>query len=194
MFADLPPPLPPVIQSPLPYELSLEERPRSQIDLVVIHCTELPDLAAARAMGEQVLYDSGTGNSGHYYIDRDGSVHQYVRLERIAHHVRGYNPRAIGIELVNIGRYPDWLAAGSQSMREPYTEPQIVALMALLRSLQTELPALRFIAGHEELDTAEVPASDDAGISVHRKLDPGPQFPWGRVMQSITLQRLHPPS
>ena len=137
-----------LIQSPLPYELLLEERPLERIDLVVIHCTELPDLANARAFGEEVLYDSGTGNSGHFYIDRNGSVHQYVRPERIAHHVRGYNPRAIGIELVNTGRYPDWLAAGSQAMHEAYTEQQITALVNLLAYLQRELPALKFIAGH----------------------------------------------
>jgi len=191
MLADLPP-LPPILPSPLPYELLLEERPRSQIDLVVIHCTELPDLAAARATGEQVLYESGTGNSGHYYIDRDGSVHQYVQVERIAHHVRGYNPRAIGIELVNVGRYPDWLAAGSQAMHEPYTEAQIVALLSLLRLLREEIPTLAYIAGHEELDTTRVAASDNAAVQVHRKLDPGPLFPWQRVMQSTPLQRLRP--
>lgn len=185
---------PPVIQSPLPYELLLDERPRSWIDLVVIHCTELPDLAAARGFGERALYDSGTGNSGHYYIDRDGSVHQYVRVERIAHHVRGYNPRAVGIELVNIGRYPHWLAAGNQSMHEAYTDEQILALVGLLRYLQQELPTLKFIAGHEELDTTEVPASDDESVLVHRKLDPGPLFPWDRVMQAIALERLDPAS
>ena len=188
----MPADLPPIIQSPLPYEQLLEERPRSRIDLVVIHCTELPDLAAARATGEQVLYDSGTGNSGHYYIDRDGSVHQYLRVERIAHHVRGYNPRSVGIELVNAGRYPDWLAAGSQSMREPYSGAQIVALLRLLGVLQKEIPTLGLIAGHEELDTTEVPASDDGAVMVHRKLDPGPLFPWKRVMQSTSLQRLIP--
>ncbi len=187
-----PVPRPFVIQSPLPYELRLEERPLAQIDLVVIHCTELPDLQTARQFGEEVRYDSGTGNSGHYYIDRDGSVHQYVRVARIAHHVRGYNPRSVGIELVNTGRYPDWLAAGKQSMDEPYTEAQIVALLGLLGSLQRGLPALAYIAGHEELDTTEVPASDDASVLVHRKLDPGPLFPWDRVMQSTTLQRLDP--
>ena len=187
-----PVPRPFVIQSPLPYELRLEERPLAQIDLVVIHCTELPDLQTARQFGEEVRYDSGTGNSGHYYIDRDGSVHQYVRVARIAHHVRGYNPRSVGIELVNTGRYPDWLAAGKQSMDEPYTEAQIVALLGLLGSLQRGLPALAYIAGHEELDTTEVPASDDASVLVHRKLDPGPLFPWDRVMQSTTLQHLSP--
>ena len=82
---------------PLPYEARLEARAPSQIDLVVIHCTELPDLALARQYGERELYASGTGNCGHYYIDRDGSVHRYVDPLRIAHHVRGYNARAVGI-------------------------------------------------------------------------------------------------
>jgi len=188
----MPDDLPPLIQSPLPYESLLDARSRSQIDLAVIHCTELPDLATAREYGERVLYDSGAGNSGHYYIDRDGSVHQYVALERIAHHVRGYNPRSVGIELVNTGRYPDWLAAGNQSMGEHYADQQIHALIALLNQLQQELPSLKFIAGHEELDTTQVPASDDDEVLVHRKLDPGPLFPWHRVLQAITLQRLAP--
>ena len=183
---------PPILWSPLPYEQLLEERSGSLIDLVVIHCTELPDLTAAREFGEQVLYESGTGNSGHYYIDRDGSVHQYAGIERIAHHVRGYNTRAIGIELVNAGRYPDWLASGSQSMHEPYTEAQIVALLDLLRLLRDQIPTLAFIAGHEDLDTTRVAASDDADVQVQRKLDPGPLFPWPRVMQSTRLQRLVP--
>jgi len=180
------------VLSPLPYESLLELRPRDRIDLVVIHCTELPDLASARSYGEQVLYDSGTGNSGHFYIDRDGSVHQYVSVERVAHHVRGYNPRAIGIELVNTGRYPDWLAAGNQTMEETYTEAQVASLIGLLHSLETQLAALAYIAGHEDLDTTKVPASDDASVQVHRKLDPGPLFPWKRVMQATTLQRLRP--
>ena len=59
---------PPVIRiDPLPYATALAARPLDNIDLVVIHCTELPDLAMARAFGERVLHaDSGTGNSGHY--------------------------------------------------------------------------------------------------------------------------------
>ena len=178
---------------PLPYVERLATRPREAIDLIVVHCTELPDLPTARQYGERLLYDTGTGNSGHYYIDRDGSVHRYVDVERIAHHVRGYNPRSVGIELVNIGRYPHWLAADRQSMDEPYTEAQIVALLGLLESLQREVPSLEFIAGHEDLDTTRVPASDDENVLVHRKLDPGPLFPWDQVMHAITLQRFDPP-
>jgi N-acetylmuramoyl-L-alanine amidase len=178
---------------PLPYEESLELRPPAAIELVVLHCTELPDLATAREYGERVLYPSGTGNSGHYYIDRDGSIHVFVRPERVAHHVRGHNERAIGIELVNRGRWPDWLDSRHQAMDEPYTEAQVSSLAALLQALARDYPALRAIAGHEDLDTEEVAASDDASRRVRRKRDPGPRFPWQRVLAQVPLQRIAAP-
>ncbi len=189
---------PPEIQveihaEPLPYADQLETRPADSIDLVVIHCTELPDLAMAREYGERVLYpDSGTGNSGHFYIDRDGSVHQYVETTRVANHTRGYNPRSIGIELVNTGRYPDWLDSGHQAMAEAYSAAQIDTLIDLLHQLASQHPALQWIAGHEDLDTTWVASSNDPDVRVARKRDPGPQFPWDRVEGAISLQRLRP--
>ena len=64
----------PVIHArPLAYEHNLQARESDGIDLVVVHCTELPDLEAARDFGMQIRYpESKTGNSGHFYIDRDG--------------------------------------------------------------------------------------------------------------------------
>ncbi len=181
----------PLIQrQPLPYADALTARDAGQIDLVVIHCTELPDLATAREYGERVLYASGTGNSGHYYIDRDGSILEYVDPSRIAHHTRGYNPRSIGIELVNTGRYPDWLDSRRQAMDEAYTEAQVESLIALLADLQAQIPSLRLIAGHEDLDLDEVEASDDPSLKVRRKRDPGPQFPWRRVLEAAALARI----
>jgi N-acetylmuramoyl-L-alanine amidase len=174
----------------LAYVEKLEARPIEAIELVVVHCTELLDLAAARTAGERVLYPSGTGNSGHFYIDRDGQVHLWVPLERIAHHVRGHNARSVGIELVNRGRYPDWLASGSQRMDEPYTAAQIAALRSLLGRLQADLPNLREIAGHEDLDTDQVAASDDPAKRVFRKRDPGPLFPWEAVLADLPLVRI----
>ncbi|ALN64741.1 N-acetylmuramoyl-L-alanine amidase family protein [Lysobacter antibioticus] len=169
----------------------MQARDPATIDLVVIHCTELPDLATAREYGERVLYpQSGTGNSGHYYIDRDGSVSRYVAPERIAHHTRGYNERSIGIELVNTGRYPNWLDSRHQAMDEAYTPAQIDALQALLAALRAQLPSLSLIAGHEDLDTTQVEASDDPTRQVRRKLDPGPRFPWPQVLDACGLQRL----
>ena len=176
---------------PLPYERLLDARPLSQVDLVVIHCTELPDLATAREYGERVLYPaSGTGNSGHWYVDRDGTVERWVDPARIAHHVRGFNPRSVGIELVNSGRFPHWLDSRHQAMDEPYPEAQLQALAELLQALCAGLPALRWIAGHDDLDTDQVPASNDASVLVHRKRDPGPMFPWPRVLEAVPLQRL----
>ncbi len=197
MIPDLSPMPPAFIESvqinPLPYELRLDTRPLSQIDLIVIHCTETLTLDSAREFGERVLYEgSGTGNSGHYYIDRDGSTTLYVRPDRIAHHVRGYNPRSIGIELVNTGRYPHWRDSKHQAMGEAYPGAQIIALIALLTQLQRQFPSIKFIAGHEDLDREMEAAMDDPNVQVPRKRDPGPLFPWVRMMDAVELERLIP--
>lgn len=185
-------PSPAIHDWPLPYAARLRERALADIDLVVIHCTELPDLATAREYGERVLHRDGSGNSGHYYVDRDGALHRFVEGTRIAHHTRGYNERSIGIELVNTGRWPDWFAADHQMMSEPYPPAQIDALLSLLRALRAECPNLRWIAGHEDLDTGTVPASDDPSVQVFRKRDPGPMFPWKEVLSDCGLQKLAP--
>jgi len=184
--------MPAIHDQPLPYVAKLPERPAAAVTLVVIHCTELPDLATAREYGEKVLYDSGAGNSGHYYIARDGTVYRYVPGTRVAHHVRGWNPQSIGIELVNTGRYPDWFDSRRQTMTEPYATAQTAALRALLAQLRSEFPNLHQSAGHEDLDTARVAASDDPTKTVPRKLDPGPLFPWGEVLEGSGLARIKP--
>ena len=184
--------LPPATAHWLPYVDRLDRRNPGDIDLVVIHCTELPDLAMARQFGERELYASGTGNSGHFYIDRDGRILQYVPLGRVAHHVRGYNPRSVGIELVNTGRWPHWLDSAHQAMVEPYTTAQMAALAELLDALYRHLPALSLIAGHEDLDREQVPASDNAAVQVWRKRDPGPRFDWDDVLAGTPLVRLQP--
>jgi N-acetylmuramoyl-L-alanine amidase len=179
-----------IIPHPLPYVDILPGRPASDVDLVVIHCTELPDLATAREYGERVMHPSGAGNSGHFYVDRDGRVEAYVPGTRVAHHTRGYNPRSIGIELVNTGRYPDWFRSDNQVMTEPYPAVQVEALLGLLAVLRRDYPALAWLAGHEDLDTGVVQASDDPARQVPRKRDPGPCFPWARVLQASGLARL----
>lgn len=181
----------PIHDTPLPYEAQLVERRAEDVDLLVVHCTELPDLAMARTYGERVIYtDTGTGASGHYYIDRDGTVSRYVDPLRVANHTRGYNPRSIGVELVNLGRYPDWFDSRRQVPTEPYTAAQIDALVALVAELQTQFPNLSRVAGHETLDTARVAASDDDTLTVPRKVDPGPRFPWTEFLERTGLDRL----
>lgn len=172
----------------LPYADRLDLRPMDQVDLVVVHCTELPDLALAREYGERIHYSAaGTGNSGHFYIEEDGAVHQWVPLERIAHHVRGNNARSIGIELCNLGRYPNWLDSRHQDMTAPYPAAQLAALSTLLDDLTARLPTLAHISGHEHLDTGRVSASNDPLLKVRRKRDPGPLFPWKSVLAECRL-------
>lgn len=172
---------------PLDYEEKLDSRPIEQVQLLVIHCTELPDLATARTYGEKILYPSGTGNSGHFYVNRDGSIEQWVKPEKIAHHVKGHNKQSIGVELVNTGRYPDWLHSDSQNPEEPYPDVQIDQLIALINHLHRNIPSLNHITGHEDLDQSLVAASNDSSIKVRRKIDPGPLFPWQYITQKTQL-------
>ncbi len=180
----------PIQDWPLPYEERLAERLPSAIDLVVIHCTELPDMAMAREFGERIRYeDSQTGNSGHYYIDRDGRTLRFVSDLRVAHHTYQFNPRSIGIELVNLGRYPNWNDSRHQAMTEPYTAAQIESLLALLKQLRHDYPNLRWIAGHYELDQRTEPSSDNPDLLLPRRIDPGPMFPWTDVVTGSRLER-----
>jgi N-acetylmuramoyl-L-alanine amidase len=179
-------------QRHLSYAQRLDSRRSEDINLFVVHCTELPDLAMARVYGEKVHYpEAQTGNSGHFYIDRDGSIEQWVPLDRVAHHVKGFNPRSIGVELVNTGRYPDWFCSDNQKMSEPYPVLQIKALVALVEHLQTRLSGLEKIAGHEDLDTGMIASEDQSDTMIRRKLDPGPLFPWSELMDNVSLHRIY---
>ncbi|NQZ09296.1 MAG: N-acetylmuramoyl-L-alanine amidase [Algicola sp.] len=178
-----------VVQQPLPYHNKLQLRDISSVDMIVIHCTELPTLELSREFGETVHYKSGTGNSGHYYIDKDGVVYQYVADNRVANHVRGHNEHSIGIEIINNGRYPDWYTTGSQQNVEAYTPQQVHSVIKLVHRLSEQYPSIRNIAGHQELDQSLMPSSDDPNIKIRRKVDPGPLFPWAQLMSTVELSK-----
>lgn len=182
--------MPGAAQNPLSYVDRLDTRAPESIRLVVIHATELPDMETAREYGERIHHDeSRTGNSGHFYIDRDGSVEQWVPLDRVAHHVRGHNRASVGIELVNRGRWPDWYDSRHQAWEETYPDSQIEALIELLSMLERKLPGLAEIAGHDQLDLDWIEASDNPEITVRRKTDPGTAFPWSQVLSAINLRK-----
>ena len=182
---------PGIISRPLSYADKLELRAAEDISLIVIHCTELPDLTMAREYGEQIHYPaSGTGNSGHFYIDQDGRVEQWVDPLRVAHHVAEMNQHSVGIELVNRGRYPHWFDSRHQLVDEPYTQVQVDALIALLGQLTKVFSNLTRIAGHQDLDARMIPSEDDPTIEISRKIDPGPLFPWLDVLSETSLERV----
>ncbi len=185
--------MPAIEDWPIAYAQRLEARDPATVDLVVIHCTELPDMAMAREFGERIHHEATrTGNCGHYYVDRDGRVFRFVDDTRVANHTRGYNARSIGIELVNLGRYPRWADSRHQAFTEPYARAQLLALDALIAHLRRALPGLRWIAGHEDLDRRLEPASDDPDVLLPRRRDPGPLFPWDESLPGYGLARLQP--
>ncbi|GGX76128.1 N-acetylmuramoyl-L-alanine amidase [Streptomyces hiroshimensis] len=161
----------------------LPERRLDTITAVVLHATELPDFDEALLEADKTARESesGRGMCGHLYIDRDGTVHQLVPLERVAQHVRGHNTSSIGIELINRGRYPRWFDADHQTPTEPFPAAQVQSLLEVLRTLHSECPRLTELYRHSDLDTALVPAADRSEVKVHRRIDPGPLFPWTDV-------------
>lgn len=145
-----------VIQIPSPNHN--ERRP----NYVVIHDTSNDNIERPL----KTLTDPDREVSAHYLIGRDGTLYQLVDEHRRAWHagqsywggLTDLNSASIGIELDNTGD-------------EPYAEAQIDRLIVLLKELQVRhrIPSGN-VLGHGD-------------IALRRKVDPGWQFPWGRLAQ-----------
>ena len=141
----------------------------------------------------RVLYQNGTGASGHYYIDRDGNMEQYVPDDRIANHTVGWNNKTLSIELVNEGRFPEHYQSDQQKTIHFYPQKQIDTLVELLTEFKRRYPTIKYVQGHEDLDRRKVPSTDDPTIFVERKMDPGNTFPWVEVLDQVDLIKQIPP-
>ena len=133
--------------------------------VIVLHYTEQDSV-------EQSLHTLRTRNSGgpvssHYLVGDDGAIYQLVADAHRAWHAGGgrwgtitdLNSVSIGIEIDNDGR-------------EPFSEPQVQALLRLLDDLTARLRIPRSqVIGHSDLAPA-------------RKIDPGPRFPWRRLAEA----------
>ena len=146
----------PTVMRPSP---NYDERRPTQ---VILHHTS--NDTAEHALN--TLTTASRGVSSHYLIGRDGRVYYLVDERQRAWHAgesywagqRDLNSTSIGIELDNNGR-------------EPFAEPQIVALLALLADLRAryKLPATGFLAHGD--------------VAPGRKTDPSALFPWKRLAQ-----------
>ena len=132
-------------------------------DLVVIHYTAMPDLAAARHR----LCDPASEVSAHYLIDTDGTVLGLVAEAARAWHAGAgswggagdINSRSIGIELANDGA-------------SPFAAAQMAALEQVLAGIMARWRmAPERVIGHSDM------APD-------RKGDPGVRFDWRRLARS----------
>ena len=148
-----------------PVSVAVEQRRSPSFDVrrpsfVIIHHTSDSNLEDSL----RTLTDPARQVSSHYLIGRDGRILQLVDDRARAWHagdshwagVEDMNSASIGIELDNDGR-------------EPFAEPLITALLALLSDIQKRfnIPAANFI-GHGD-------------IAPGRKVDPSALFPWRRL-------------
>jgi N-acetyl-anhydromuramyl-L-alanine amidase AmpD len=151
------------------------------IDMVVIHSTGGPTCDART--GKPIWVSAGmladnlsqieahTTLGIHYMIDRDGTLRASVPEDQLAHHVFRFSGRSIAIELINDG---DGL--------DPFPEPQLAALVSLLRDIQQRRGIRRdAIVRHSDLDLAPLPCDP----MQRRKVDPGAAFPYERILERV---------
>ena len=50
---------------------------------------------------------------------------------------------------------------------------------------------MRFVADHEDPDREMEQAMNEPTLQVPRKRDPGPLFPWARIMETVPRARPH---
>lgn len=142
--------------------------------MIVLHWTELPDLAAlwrafrpARLpVSRPELQRAGRVNvASHFVVDRDGAVYRLLPETAIARHAIGLNRAAIGIE--NVG--------GSTA---PLTECQVRANAKLVADLAARHPTIRYLIGHHEYGRFRAtPLWEEQDPTYFTaKVDPGDEF------------------
>jgi N-acetylmuramoyl-L-alanine amidase len=157
----------PLTPERLATSLPAEYRPSPNFDerrpnFVILHHTSNENIEHSL----RVLTGSTPRVSAHYLIGRNGRIYQLVDERHRAWHAgesfwggqRDLNSTSIGIELDNNGD-------------EPFAEPQIVSLIALLTDLKSryKIPAANFL-GHGD-------------VAPGRKVDPSHLFPWRRLAE-----------
>jgi N-acetyl-anhydromuramoyl-L-alanine amidase len=159
-----------------------ERPPGTEISLVVLHSISLPPGEYGGGDIERLFTNCldpqahpyfreicGLKVSAHFLVRRDGSVVQFVPVERRAWHAgasswRGRsrcNDFSVGIEL-----------EGAEE--EPFEPAQYQSLISLIQRLRTTLP-LRHLAAHSD-------------VAPGRKTDPGARFDWPRLLAALAAQ------
>lgn len=133
--------------------------------IIVLHFTEQESVR--QSLDTLRSQNAGGRVSSHYLVGDDGRIYQLVSDRDRAWHagagswgaITDVNSGSIGIEIDNDGH-------------EPYTEPQLAAIIRLLDDLTTRLKIPKSqVIGHSDLAPT-------------RKVDPGPHFPWQRLAEA----------
>lgn len=126
--------------------------------------------------------------SAHFLIDRQGNIYQLVPMNKQAWHAG--ESLMSGREKCNRWTFGiEHISTGEPFGNEPaYPEPQIIASISLHEYL-----AIRYgirqktVGGHDQIRDAARRAGilTKAGKTPDKKYDPGPHFPWQRVLAVV---------
>ena len=160
-----------------------ERPPGTEISLVILHSISLPPGEYGGGDIERLFTNCldpdahpyfreicGLKVSAHFLVRRDGSVVQFVPVDRRAWHAgasswRGRsrcNDFSVGIEL-----------EGCEE--EPFEPAQYESLVSLIQDLRNTLP-IRDIAAHSD-------------VAPGRKTDPGARFDWARLLAALAARQ-----
>ena len=143
----------------------------SRVRYLVIHYTALDLPTSIRVLTQQEV-------SSHYLVDDQPNPRIYLLVDesRRANHAgvsswkrdTNLNPSSIGIEIVNLGL----TKTENGPVYYPFPQHQIDKVIALVRDItqRHDIPPDR-VLGHSD-------------IAPQRKQDPGPAFPWQRLVEA----------
>jgi N-acetyl-anhydromuramyl-L-alanine amidase AmpD len=128
---------------------------------------------------QQALLRAPTADA-HFVIGRSGSIRPVIPPKEIANHALGVNDVTIGIEMVNRG-----------DSAEPFPAEQIKSLIGLIRDLRGEFPGITIenIVRHSDVDQR---ICECGQATYNRRQDPGSNFPFEEVLQSVKESRDEP--
>jgi len=173
--------LPVALMLPISSEAKTSGKSRAAVKQIIIH-----SIGGPSCVNGSVAYSTAKGDAKrwigffnrhrvlgiHYVIDKKGQVEAGVPENQVANHAKGNNADSIGIELVNRG-----------DGKDPYPDLQLGMLVAALRSITKRWGIDKSaIVGHAAVDERHFTCG---GLEVKTKQDPGPAFPWNRVLQAI---------
>jgi N-acetylmuramoyl-L-alanine amidase len=186
------------IESVAPEQWDLP-RLQQTVDQFVIHY----DACGSSRKCFEVLHDQ-RGLSVHFMLDTDGTIYQTLDLKERAWHATTSNSRSAGVEIANLGAFPQQdgklgqqvvsgEVQGQMLYQSDFTPQQYASLIKLTAALCTVFPKIRCDYPHDAVGHVIPQKLPDEvltnyqGVLGHyhvqaNKQDPGPAFDWDRVI------------
>lgn len=120
------------------------------ITLIIIHCSATPQgssLSFEECRRDHIMHRHFRDIGYHYYITRDGVVHEGRPIEKVGAHCEGHNSHSIGV------CYEGGLDANGKPA-DTRTDAQRKALKSLIEDLHQRFPKA-LIVGHHDLNPSK---------------------------------------